>query len=457
MTPRRKKRSTLSLVFGSVLLVWVHPTAAGIVVGGDVSWLAVCDLEEFAASAVGIGGAFVTLGNESLGIFFGEKLVGQVNTPVGRNDVITGTPTTPLTMDTSIEANVGVNVLTFGTTVIDGLGPLAFPLPEAIGDGALTVLYAADQRVIAFDVVASNGGTLEVQVFDRTGASLAVLTLTDVANTMHVFSSDETNIAAVTLNPDDFGGLAFDNFRFEAAPLLGAVFECGVATAGVVERDGDLTMVALQADLPEGADADTLSFLWSADCENATIMNATSPDAMLVADAAASCPFECNVSLEVSDGVDTFTCTPAAVTLGGAGVEVEVLEYRVGARRQRNPQVWPMAGVLVEAYDRSRNSCAGNLANDGNGLSPGALEAVRAECDAVGSVMTNGDGVGWLDLPPGKYLLLANIDSDQDGQVDALLGRPTGRLECGRWKERHFNVMTDGEGNVVNHRLDGDD
>lgn len=73
------------------------------------------------------GNAHVALQSGASGISFGEKLAGQVLGSDGFFDVVSGAPSSPLTMDTTIDGDTGVNViLIFGSTAIDGLGYLGF-------------------------------------------------------------------------------------------------------------------------------------------------------------------------------------------------------------------------------------------------------------------------------------------------------------------------------------------
>ena len=88
-----------SAVFTVLVLVGIANGSPGISVGGDTSGLYVEGVEWVS------GNPFVTIANPSLGVTFGEKLLGQSNSPSGDFDVISGTPNTPLTMDTSIGAN----------------------------------------------------------------------------------------------------------------------------------------------------------------------------------------------------------------------------------------------------------------------------------------------------------------------------------------------------------------
>ena len=108
-----------------------------------------------------------------MGISFGEKLLGQAISTVpgagvtGDSDEITGTPTVPLALDTSIPGEFGVVVR---DDQLWGLGPLGHPVDTAVGEGAITTLYAIDQKTIAFDM--ANGTDFDIHQHRFSGRNL---------------------------------------------------------------------------------------------------------------------------------------------------------------------------------------------------------------------------------------------------------------------------------------------
>lgn len=516
----------LGTICGSLLQVAPQSARADVNIGGDTEALLLYDLEEFAEFAGPSGSAFVLLTNEELGISFGERLVGQVNMPVSDFDFVTGTPTAPLAIDVSGDASVGVNVLTFYSTIIDGIGRLGFPDPLAIGDGALTVLFDRDQSVIGFDVVGTNGGMLDIQFFDRRGNLLDHLELHDVSDTSYVFTSDHEDIAAITVNNLDHGGVGYDNFRF--VPGTGTVatpLTCSLTGPLVAGREGDVTTVTLEADVTSGSDPDSLMMLWTADCPEGSFDSVTSTLALLNIDTSVSCQMQCDVTLTVDDGLETATCTttvtvealesppsievdataivvedvdcagdvlvelpnasatdaaglpvdvsndapetfPAGQTTtvtylatdlcgqtaevaidvtvsSGAGVAVEVLSSDPDRPRRGGGHVEPLADVAVAAYDSSNASCVRQQMRAVSGISRHTLESIVASCSPVGATQTDTDGMAFLDLAPGEYVVIAAIDLDLDGLPDAFSGRPVGRLNCGQWKSRRLFLRQD--------------
>jgi hypothetical protein len=508
----------LSLVSGGlVLTAFAERCYADIHAGGDTAGLVMYDLQDLASLVNLPQNAFVTLSNADLGITFGEKLVGQTVSSLGVFDVISGTPSVPLAIDTSIDPIHGVNVIGIGSSVaINGLGILGFPNRDAIGEGALTALYNRDQRVIAFDVLGTTGGRIELQFFSRSGALLGDVVVEGSQNITYVFSSDAEDIAAVTFTNQDFGGLGFDNFRFVPQTIVPEPPACDAHGPYLVQRQGDVTQIALSAELVNALDGGQWSYQWTTECPGGYFDDDTSPTPMLSVDSADVCGLECPLTLTVNDGAQFATCVatvtvegpatplvldvdttpvlaedvdcdgeefvdlpsvtafdatglpieiatdapdsfPAGQTttvtytatdvcghisvatvdvtvLYGAGVTVQVYQRTVRRLQHGHCRLEPLVDVTVGAYDTSARSCVRREIRRHHGSMPDLLGAVVANCEPSNSARTDEQGEAPIDLMPGSYLLIAQIDSDGDGVVDDYLGRRLGRLRCGQWK-----------------------
>ena len=293
------------------------PSVADVRFGGSAGSLSNFDLEEFAGMAASLGSAHVTLESAMPGLSFGEKLLGQVLDADGFFDVVTGTPTVPLTLDTTIDGDTGVNViLIFGSTAIDGLGYLGFPHRDSIAEGALTALYGLDQRLIAFDVLGSNGGSLRIQFFNRSGAKIGDITIDETVNGPLVFSSDQRDIAAITLTNRDRGGVVYDNFRYIPGTEDGAS-TCSAGGPYNLTATGDLTEVNLRADVADDPDGDLYDNFWITDCPGAWFNDDTLQDPTLFVDTSAGCAVVCEVTL-IAVGESTTDICSATVTISGA-------------------------------------------------------------------------------------------------------------------------------------------
>ena len=312
-------RSIVALVASVVLAMCMNTgdAKAAIRVGGDAAGLFTYDIEDYRQYAGVKGTPFSTIGHPSLGITMGERFVGQQTSSAGGFDVVEGRPSMPLTIDDSIEAKYGINLLwIYSTTVVDGLGPVGFPDSGAIGDGALSILYERDQLLVGFDLVGSNGGGLRIQLFDRSGVLLDDFTFEETSNRTYVFFSNQMNIAGLTLSNFDWGGLAFDNFIFQPSEANRETV-CDAGSSYAVDRDGDVTAVMVDAGVP--ADLVGLyQFDWVSDCPGGYFDHPTSPTPTLFVDSAGSCAVTCTVSVIVSDGVETDVCS-SEVRVGQEG------------------------------------------------------------------------------------------------------------------------------------------
>lgn len=233
-----KKLTKFCAVAAAALLMTTAATA-GITQTGTTAGLFIYDVEDLAGSAGGTGTAFSTI-TGPLGISFGEKFLGQINTPSGDFDIISGTPSASLALDGTVAAIFGVNVVSSsGSTVLDGLGPTGFPNFNSIGEGAFSILYGIDQDKIAFRTVGADAGTMDIQFFDRTGGLLADLSVTLGSGTEDwVFTSDFTDIGGITIDNANGGGIGFDNFGYSPVPVPGALIlgMVGLAALRAVKR-----------------------------------------------------------------------------------------------------------------------------------------------------------------------------------------------------------------------------
>ena len=313
--PRSAVACVTSIVLAASSLLGV--AHAGIDVGGDAAGLFTYDIEDYSEYAGVKGTPFSTIGHPSLGITMGERFVGQETSESGGFDVVEGRPSVPLTIDDSIEAEYGINLLwIYATTVVDGLGATGFPNSTAIGDGALSMLYERDQSLVGFDLVGSNGGGLRIQLYDRNGEVLDDITFDKTTNRTYVFFSDRANIAGMTLSNFDWGGVAYDNFIFQPGTAdRGAV--CDANASYAVDRDGDVTAVMVDAGVP----ADLLGlydFNWITDCPGGYFDDPAGPAPTLFVDSSGACAVQCAVSVLVSNGEETDICS-SEVRVGHEG------------------------------------------------------------------------------------------------------------------------------------------
>lgn len=166
---------------------------------------------------------------ESGNTSFGESFAGQTVTTSGNFDVLSGTPTGPLTLVvggqstnvTAIDGGAG----DIGNTAIAGSGPLGYPNPDAVGEGAIAILFDFDQSEFGMDIVGGNGGTATAQFWARDGSLLDALlfNLTSAIFQSFGFKTGDgaKSIAGVSIFNNDLGGIGFDNFIFDVAGVPG--------------------------------------------------------------------------------------------------------------------------------------------------------------------------------------------------------------------------------------------
>jgi len=151
------------------------------------------------------------------GVKYGERFSGQTLSFSGDFDVLTGTPSNPVTLLAG-SPNLNLYDLAYGppgNQVLTGLGPKGNPNGDAIGEGAVSVLFSADQTQVGFEVVGSNGGNGLVQFFRRDGSLIGSITvgLTDSVFAFQTTGGDQ--IAGISLTNDDPAGIGYDNFRYD--------------------------------------------------------------------------------------------------------------------------------------------------------------------------------------------------------------------------------------------------
>jgi hypothetical protein len=173
----------------------------------------------------------VPLGNHNeiivlSGASFGERFAGQIRSSNGVFDVLSGSPTRPL----SLVAGAALRNLEIsdnpagpaGNRVLDGLGPRGFPNFNARGEGSVAVLFGVDQSEFGLDILQADGGSAFLSFFRRDGSLIDRITLDDLTDGTVAFrrAGDVQDIAGFSIFNNDPGGLAFDNLRFNAVAVV---------------------------------------------------------------------------------------------------------------------------------------------------------------------------------------------------------------------------------------------
>lgn len=156
------------------------------------------------------------------GASFAERFAGQINSPSGGFDVLSGTPTGPLSLAVGVPGQ-NLNIFINGTIpnpinqVLTGLGPVGFPSFAAIGEGSFAVLFTTDQSEFGFDLVGGDGGTATVNFFRRDGSLIHQIVLAALSTQGYGFQRESGvfDIAGVSVHNFDGGGIAVDNVRYD--------------------------------------------------------------------------------------------------------------------------------------------------------------------------------------------------------------------------------------------------
>ena len=159
------------------------------------------------------------------GANYGERFSGQVLSTAGGFDSLTGTPTGPLSLLANAVSTDNIGIF---SQVIYG------DLNSTQGEGALSILLAANTDVFGFDVVGSNGGAFTAQFFRNDGSLIDTITQSG-GGIVDFFGFRATGgdlIAGVTITNTDSAGVAYDNVTFNQV-AVGVPEPASVALLGL--------------------------------------------------------------------------------------------------------------------------------------------------------------------------------------------------------------------------------
>lgn len=195
--------------------VLIFPAAASVIQKIDYSEIQATEVVDF------------RLGSRREGIFqfgsvqFGERFLGQIVTESGvpsrPNEILSGTPTAPLTLvsDSYLDSLYrwsGDSIYLLGsTTNSDGTQR------TSVGEGSIAALF--DYEVFEFGFRFKGGGPATVQIFDANGNLLYLDSDIVVSEELVAFRSS-LPIAGFTLHNEELGGLGMDDLAFRRYVLI---------------------------------------------------------------------------------------------------------------------------------------------------------------------------------------------------------------------------------------------
>lgn len=149
-------------------------------------------------------------------ILFAERFLGQSISYSGLYDVITGTPSNPLQVQPGATGQ-NLNVFTYVSNVLTGLGNLGFPDIDAIGEGSISILLPVSQSRIALDLVGGNGGDATLSFYRTDGSLIDELTVTGLGEFRYGFATGDlsNSIAGILIQTTDPSGVGIDNVCHE--------------------------------------------------------------------------------------------------------------------------------------------------------------------------------------------------------------------------------------------------
>ena len=174
------------------------------------------------------------------GVEIGEQFQGQTLSTDGTFDVLSGNPDSSLALVAG-DPLKNLNISYYGyfdsdgqyvttTKVLSGAGPQS-PSQGNIGEGAMAVLFDSDQSAIGFDLLGIDEGDIYIDFFKRDGSLIQSTTLTNFEDydQSYAFAREGglQDIAGFSIYNSDFGGIAFDNLRFDNTAVTPPVPEPG--------------------------------------------------------------------------------------------------------------------------------------------------------------------------------------------------------------------------------------
>ena len=153
-----------------------------------------------------------------VGASFGERFTGQTLSYSGNSDVLSGTPTGGLSLQAGA-AGQNLNSYTRSPdgNILTGLGRLGFPDFNAIGEGAIAILFDHDQSEFGFQSVGGDLGGATFEFWDRTGSLIDTITPENLGTDFFGFSREGgvQDIAGISIWNTDPAGIGFDDIIFD--------------------------------------------------------------------------------------------------------------------------------------------------------------------------------------------------------------------------------------------------
>ena len=178
------------------------------------------------------------------GVAFGERFAGQTVTTLGNFDQLGGMPSDELTL---LAGDAAHNLTVFQSPagpVLSGNGTQGYPVFDAIGEGAVSLLFSTDQSQFGFQLAGGNGGNAYISFFRNDGSLIDSFTLSSlpvVASYGFTRDGGLHDIRGVSIWNDDLTGFGFRNFLYDVPsavpePASWALMLVGFGAIGLAMR-----------------------------------------------------------------------------------------------------------------------------------------------------------------------------------------------------------------------------
>jgi hypothetical protein len=179
---------------------------------------------------------------------FAERFVGQTLSYNGVFDVLSGAGSKPLMLEVGAPGQ-NLDLLTdiFANNILAGLGPLGYPNLDAIGEGAVAMLFPVGVSEVGLDVFGiDGGGSLTITFFRHDGTLIDNITVPtvmgpDIVRLAFQQVNGVNEISGLTIENDDPAGLGYGTIQFGVSPVHPVP---ALSTGAVALLLGVLTVIA---------------------------------------------------------------------------------------------------------------------------------------------------------------------------------------------------------------------